>query len=105
MDKPISDELLPIMLSSAVDTLDELQSQELAVEAYVPYVPTVQLALEAFEAAVQREWAPHTLIDAAQVLLMALQAGEANEQVRILARDTRALDPVRFCDPDSDHGG
>ncbi|MHC5022215.1 MAG: hypothetical protein ACYTGX_19370 [Planctomycetota bacterium] len=82
MDAPISDEVLSIMLSSAVDTLDDLQD-------------------EAFRLAVEREWAPTELVHNAEVLLAALQAGEPIAQVRVLARDTRARIPAARLDPDS----
>jgi hypothetical protein len=101
MDAPISDEVLSIMLSSAVDTLDDLQDESLSPEAYTPFVPTVELALEAFRLAVEREWAPTELVHNAEVLLAALQAGEPIAQVRVLARDTRARIPAARLDPDS----
>jgi hypothetical protein len=101
MDAEISDELLSIMLSSALDTLEQLQSPDLAPEVYGPFVPTIEQACEAFTLAVQRGWAQPELSDNAQVLFMALQAGEPIEQVRVLAKDTRARIPDEFLDPDS----
>lgn len=104
MDAPISDELLSIMLSSALDTLDELQCPDLSPQAYGPFVPTIELAVETFTLAEERGWATAELNDNAQVLLLALQAGEPIEHIRVLARDTRARIPDEFLDPDSGLG-
>ena len=101
MDSEISDEVLSIMLSSALDTLEELQGPDLDPEAYGPYIPTIEQAVEAFKLAEQRGWAQPELNDNAQVLLLALQSGEPIAQIRVLARDTRARIPEDFLDPDS----